>query len=90
MLYSGDDWNSPVPKDGRLIGHAHPNDNIHQMWPSPQDMKMVNARYFNELLRNPDARPQPSRIFWGPGDKDNTVFYPGFYKDPLPKTGKTK
>jgi uncharacterized Zn-binding protein involved in type VI secretion len=89
-LYSGDSWSSPVPKNGRLIGHVHPNEIGTQKWPSPQDMNMINGRYFQELLVNPDARPKPTRIFWGPGDKDNTVYYPGFHKDPIPKTGNKR
>jgi hypothetical protein len=84
-LYSGDAWTSPVPRDARLIGHVHPNDNAFKLWPSTQDMNMVNARYFRELAKNPDARPAPTRIFWGPGDADNTIFYPGFNKDPIPR-----
>ncbi|WP_206076730.1 PAAR domain-containing protein [Pseudoduganella plicata] len=87
-LYSGDGWSSPVPRDARLIGHVHPNDNSMKLWPSTQDMNMVNARYFRELSQNPDARPAPTRIFWGAGDTDNTIFYPGFNKDPIPVKGR--
>lgn len=82
-LYSGDAWTSPVPRDARLIGHVHPNENVFQMWPSTQDMNMVNARYFRELTSNPNATPLPTRIFWGPGNTDNTIFYPGFGKSPM-------
>ncbi|WP_124920373.1 hypothetical protein [Burkholderia stagnalis] len=82
-LYSGDAWTSPVPRDARLIGHVHPNENAFQMWPSTQDMNMVNARYFRELMNNPNATPLPTRIFWGPGNTDNTIFYPGFGKSPM-------
>ncbi|OXI87196.1 hypothetical protein CFB40_16100 [Burkholderia sp. AU31652] len=82
-LYSGDAWTSPVPRDARLIGHVHPNENAFQMWPSTQDMNMVNARYFRELTSNPNATPLPTRIFWGPGSTDNTIFYPGFGKSPM-------
>jgi len=89
-LYSGDDWSSPVPKNGRLIGHVHPNEIGTQKWPSPQDMNMINNRYFKEILVNPDARPRPTRIFWGPGDADNTVYYPGFHKEPIPITGNKR
>ena len=84
-LYSGDGWSSPVPRDARLIGHVHPNDNAFKLWPSTQDMNMVNARYFRELAKNPNAKPAPTRIFWGSGDADNTIFYPGFNKDPIPR-----
>ncbi|SAL10824.1 LysM peptidoglycan-binding domain-containing protein [Caballeronia telluris] len=84
-LYSGDAWTSPVPRDARLIGHVHPNENSLQMWPSTQDMNMVNARYFRELIVNPNAAPAPTRVFWGPGNVDNTIFYPGFGKTPLPR-----
>ncbi|WP_426343561.1 PAAR domain-containing protein [Pseudoduganella sp. R-32] len=89
-LYSGDAWSSPVPKNGRLIGHVHPNEISTQKWPSPADMDMINGRYFKELQVNPDARPVPTRIFWGPGDADNTVYYPGFYKDPVPTVGNKR
>jgi hypothetical protein len=82
-LYSGDAWTSPVPRDSRLIGHVHPNENDFKMWPSTQDMEMVNARYFRELMSNPNAAPSPTRIFWGAGNTDNTIFYPGFGKNPL-------
>jgi hypothetical protein len=81
-LYSGDAWVSPVPRDSRLLGHVHPNETASQMWPSSQDMSMVNARYFRELMVNPNAAPAPTRIFWGPGNSDNTIFYPGFGKTP--------
>jgi hypothetical protein len=79
-LYSGDAWNSPVPRDSRLIGHTHPNENAFQMWPSVGDMNTVNARYFRQLQIDPLASPAPSRIIWGPGNTDNTIFYPGFGK----------
>ncbi|WP_183004809.1 hypothetical protein [Achromobacter sp. UMC71] len=82
-LYSGDAWASPVPRDSRLIGHVHPNENSFQRWASGEDMEVVNARYFRALESNPNAVALPSRIFWGAGDADNTVFYPGFGKDPL-------
>lgn len=82
-LYSGDAWTSPVPRDARLIGHGHPNENAFQMWPSAQDMNVVNARYFRALQENPNAMPAPTRIFWGPGNVDNTIFFPGFGKSPL-------
>ncbi|WP_426165686.1 LysM peptidoglycan-binding domain-containing protein [Pseudoduganella sp. R-34] len=81
-LYSGDAWTSAVPRDSRLIGHVHPNETPTQQWPSTQDMNTVNARYFREVEVEPTARPTPSRIFWGPGDTDNTIFYPGYGKDP--------
>jgi hypothetical protein len=81
-LYSGDAWRSPVPTDGRLIGHVHPNENALQMWPSRQDMNMVNDRYFRALQVNPNVLPAPTRIFWGSGNTDNTIFYPGFGKAP--------
>ncbi|MDR5777681.1 MULTISPECIES: LysM domain-containing protein [unclassified Caballeronia] len=84
-LYSGDAWTSPVPRDARLIGHVHPNDNAFKVWPSTQDMEMVNIRYFRQLELNPQANPTPTRIFWGPGNVDSTVFYPGFGKAPLPR-----
>lgn len=58
--------------------------NAMQMWPSRQDMNMVNDRYFRELQVNPAATPAPTRIFWGPGNADNTIFYPGFGKTPTP------
>ena len=64
-LYSGDEWNSPVPKNGRLIGHVRPNEISTQKWPSPADMNMINGHYFKERQLNPDARPQPTSIFWG-------------------------
>lgn len=83
-LYSGDAWTSPVPQDARLIGHVHPNENEFQLWPSTQDMNLLNARYFRVLQENPSAAPIPSRIFWGSGPTDNTIFYPGFGKTPLP------
>lgn len=86
-LYSGDAWTSPVPRDSRLLGHVHPNENAFQLWPSTQDMNMVNARYFRELMVNPNATPAPTRIFWGPGNADNTIFYPGFGKNPLSGKG---
>ncbi|GLR14013.1 hypothetical protein GCM10007907_28030 [Chitinimonas prasina] len=86
-LYSGDAWTSPVPRDARLIGHVHPNENAFQVLPSTQDMNMVNARYFRDLMTNPNANPVPTRIFWGPGNTDNTIFYPGFGKTPLPGQG---
>lgn len=79
-LYSGDAWSSPVPRDGRLIGHAHPNSGTTQMWPSPTDMDIVSARYFRALEANSGARPVPSHIFWGSGAGDVTTFYPGFGK----------
>jgi len=82
-LYSGDAWVSPVPKDSRLIGHVHPNETATQIWPSPGDINTVNARYFRQLQLDTTARPQPTRIFWGPGNTDNTIFYPGFGKTPL-------
>ncbi|WP_345426150.1 hypothetical protein, partial [Halioxenophilus aromaticivorans] len=84
-LYSGDDYTSPVPKDSRLIGHVHPNETSTQMWPSPEDMNVVNARYFRELQVNPGAQARPTRIFWGSGNTDNTIFYPGFGKVPVNK-----
>jgi hypothetical protein len=87
-LYSGNAWTSPVPRDSRLIGHVHPNETSTQMWPSPEDMNIVNARYFRELQINPDAMPKPTRIFWGSGNADNTIFYPGFGKEPLNLGGK--
>lgn len=62
-LYSGDAWTSPVPRDARLVGHVHPNENQFQLWPSTQDMNMVNARYFRELQVNPSAQAAPTRIF---------------------------
>ena len=83
-LYSGNDWTSPVPRDSRLIGHTHPNENEFQRWPSPEDMNVVNGRYFRALEANPSATPLPSRIFWGSGPTDNTIFYPGFGKAGLP------
>ncbi|MGC7935866.1 hypothetical protein [Pandoraea pneumonica] len=86
-LYSGDAWTSPVPRDARLIGHVHPNESAFQVWPSTQDMNMVNARYFRSLIVNPSAAPQPTRIFWGPGNTDNTIFYPGFGKTPFSGKG---
>ena len=86
-LYSGDAWTCPVPRDSRLVGHVHPNKNAFQLWPSTQDMNMVNARYFRELMTNPNATPNPTRIFWGVGNADNTIFYPGFGKTPLPRKG---
>ncbi len=86
-LYSGDAWTSPVPRDSRLLGHVHPNENAFQLWPSTQDMNMVNARYFRDLMVNPNAAPAPTRIFWGPGNTDNTIFYPGFGKNPLSGKG---
>ncbi|WP_155631775.1 hypothetical protein [Burkholderia stagnalis] len=64
-LYSGDAWTSPVPRDARLIGHVPPNENAFQMWPSAQDMNMVNARYFRELSTNSGVAPMPTRIFGG-------------------------
>ena len=82
-LYSGNAWTSPVPRDSRLIGHVHPNETATQLWPSPGDMNTVNARYFRELQLNPNAKPKPTRIFWGSGDTDNTIFYPGFGKTPV-------
>ena len=42
---------------------------------------MVNDRYFEQLTLNPAAKPQPTRILWGTGDQDSTVFYPGFGKE---------
>jgi hypothetical protein len=79
-LYSGDAWTSPVPRDSRLIGHSHPNVNEFQGFPSLMDMNVVNARYFRALDANPLASPTPSRIFWGTGNTDNTIFWPGFGK----------
>ncbi|MET1257212.1 hypothetical protein [Aliikangiella maris] len=79
-LYSGDAFTSPVPRDSRILGHAHPNEGVMQQLPSRADMNILNDRYFEQLLTNPSAKPQPSRIFWGTGDYDNTLFYPGFGK----------
>jgi hypothetical protein len=81
-LYSGNAWTSPVPKDSRLIGHVHPNETATQLWPSVGDMNTANARYYRQLLQNPSAKAQPTRIFWGTGNTDNTIFYPGFGKTP--------
>jgi hypothetical protein len=47
-------------------------------------MNMINARFFRQYAQDPNIRPAPTRIFWGPGDNDNTIFYPGFLKDPMP------
>lgn len=79
-LYSGDAWSSPVPRDARLIGHAHPNPGATQMWPSPADMGIANARYFRSLQTNPSAGPVPNHIFWGSGPRDVTTYYGGFGK----------
>ncbi|MDH5228446.1 MAG: hypothetical protein OEZ58_09205 [Gammaproteobacteria bacterium] len=87
-LYSGNAWTSPVPRDSRLIGHVHPNETATQIWPSLKDMDLVNARYFRQLQQNPLAKPQPTRIFWGTGNADNTIYYPGFGK--APRTGGAK
>lgn len=81
-LYSGDAWTTPIPKDSRIIGHVHPNETATQMWPSAEDMNVVNARLFRELQANPNAQPKPTRIFWGTGNTENTIFYPGFGKAP--------
>jgi hypothetical protein len=79
-LYSGDTYTSPVPINSRPIGHTHPNPNEFQQVPSRADLNLVNDRYFGQLTLNPSASPQPSRIFWGAGDFDNTIYYPGFGK----------
>ena len=79
-LYSGDAWSSPVPRDARLIGHAHPNPGATQMWASSADMEIANARYFRSLQANPNARPLPNHIFWGAGPEDVTTYYGGFGK----------
>ncbi|BBA35542.1 hypothetical protein sS8_3605 [Methylocaldum marinum] len=77
-FYSGSAWSSPAPRDGRLIGHTHPNKNAYQKWPSEADINIMNARYYRELAVNPYAQPRPSRIIWGPGDTHNTIFWPTF------------
>jgi hypothetical protein len=82
-LYSGDQWSVGVPSDARLIGHVHPNDIPGQMWPSTTDINSLNDQFFRQLQLDPAATPTPSRIFWGPGNADNTVFYTGFNKDPV-------
>jgi hypothetical protein len=82
-LYSGGQWSVGVPSDARLIGHVHPNDIPGKMWPSTADMNGLNDQFFRELQVNPTATPKPSRVFWGPGNADNTVFYPGFNKGPV-------
>ncbi|MET1257214.1 hypothetical protein [Aliikangiella maris] len=81
VLYSGTFKDVVTPKSARLIGHVHPNTHKNQRWPSPGDMKVLSAKYFRQLEVNPNIKPQPSRIFWGEGDFDNTIFFPGYGKE---------
>ena len=87
VVRSGSVVDSPIPKPevGRAIAHTHPTVNEFQKTASPQDMNILNKQYFQQLLGNPSAKPKPHRIIWGSGDADNTIVYPGFGKEPLPK-----
>lgn len=82
VLYSGTVKDVVTPRDARIIGHSHPTPHDLQQFPSPGDMETFNNIYFRQQEVNPNALPQPSRIFFGSGDYDNTIFYPGFGKWP--------
>lgn len=81
VLYSGDAWVSPVPFGARPIAHVHPNVIPGQEVPSLADINLLSDRYYEKLLANPNARPEPSRIVWGAGNTDNTIYYGGVGKE---------
>ncbi len=80
VLYSGDAWKNPVPFGARPVAHVHPNRVFGQETPSQSDTNILSDIYFERLLSNPSAKPEPSRIIWGAGDADNTMYYGGHGK----------
>ena len=78
-LRSGSRSDSPVtkPKFGliRIIAHTHPSGNSQRL-PSFDDIARMNDLYLHQLRYQIDALPPRSRVVYGPGSKDFTIFWP--------------
>jgi len=37
----------------------------------------LTERHYERLLANPSALPEPSRVIWGSGNADNTIYFGG-------------
>lgn len=58
----------------RILGHTHPRKI--QALPSFTDINTLNKLYEKQLITNPAAPRIPSRIIWGEGQANITLFHP--------------
>jgi RHS repeat-associated protein len=72
-LYSGGPGSVATPSGARVIGHTHPGGTI---LPSTTDINSLNNAWLRQLSIDPYAPVSPSRVIWGIGNTDNTIFYP--------------
>lgn len=72
-LYSGGPETVLTPSGARVIGHTHPGGTV---LPSTTDIDSINNAWLRQLSVDLYAPPAPSRVIWGVGDLDNTIFYP--------------
>jgi len=93
-LYSGQRGSATVPNTIfdpvnpgsvlRRIAHTHPSGNPYPSFPSPtragSDVTNINNDLINMLLQDPYARVPHSRIIYGPGATDSTIYYPNFLR----------
>jgi hypothetical protein len=64
----------------RRVGHTHPSGHRFPSFPSParagSDIGNINNDFLNLLLQDPYARVPHSRVIYGPGLEDSTVYFP--------------
>jgi hypothetical protein len=74
LIYSGDAGRVSVRPDARTILHTHPSSDPSGRVPSEEDIAGLNEQYRRARRKNPNLEPWESRVAWGPGREDNTVF----------------
>ena len=74
-LYSGGQNAVTLPTGPgiRSIGHTHPSA---ARLPSSPDINSINRRFMNALEADPLAPVPHSRVMWGSGATDSTIYYP--------------
>jgi RHS repeat-associated protein len=72
-LYSGGAGTVATPSGARVIGHTHPGGT---MLPSATDINSINNAWLRQLSVQPYTPAVPSRVIWGGGNAENTIFWP--------------
>jgi phage tail protein X len=74
-LYSGgvDSVGTPLGANTRVLAHTHPGGSP---LPSPADIAALNRNFDARLAVNPAISPYPSRVIYGTGADDVTLFWP--------------